>query len=260
MTGSDTENSSSSALLPALYKRPVILDSIRFGKKRLASATDFSFARDVNSVPITVVEFPLVQRHFPIVFTDEPIPMPMAVLGATAGRNDFVDAKGRWKSRCYIPAYIRRYPFLFLENAIGGGNVQYVLCIDEESSLVSDRKGERLYNEAGNPGPLVNRATQMCTAFQGHFNLTREFSAAVRDHGLWAPNEMATRIAPAGSAPLHGFNTIDEPRFKVLDGAILADWNRRGWLQLIYSHLLSLLNWRDLFDMAIEPKGPRRTG
>ncbi len=250
MTGSGGNQATTESLLPVLYRKPVVLDSMRFGKTRLASATDFMFARGANSVPITVVEFPLVQRHFPIVFTQEATPLPMAVLGAQADRNSFVDAKGRWRRQTYIPAYIRRYPFVFLEHSLPDGDTQYVLCIDEKSPLLSHRKGDALYDEAGQPSPLVSRALEMCSAFQGHYNLTREFGAALRDRNLLIPNETGARIAPGGSMPLQGFSTIDEVRFKALDGATLMAWNRRGWLQLVYSHLLSLLNWRELFDAA----------
>lgn len=243
--------------IPVLYRRPAILDAIRFGKKKLASATDFSFAQGANSVPVTVVEFPMAQRHFPIVFTQEQTPLPMAVLGARRGRNEFIDARGRWRSHTYVPAYIRRYPFMFLENKLVGGDVQYVLCIDEESPLVSERKGEPLYDAKGGPGEVLRRATEMCAAFQGHYNLTVEFGRALRSCDLLVPNETGARIAPAGSAPLRGFSTIDEARFKDLDGATLADWNRRGWLQLVYGHLLSLLNWHELFAAASASGAPK---
>lgn len=192
----------------------------------------------------------MLQRHFPIVFTQEATPVPLAVLGAKLGRNDFVDTKGRWTGHTYVPAYIRRYPFMFLENKLGDGEIQFVLCIDEDSPLVSDQRGEPLYDEQGAPGSVLARATDMCSAFQGHFNLTIEFGRALRDLDLLVPNETGARISPAGSDPLRGFSTIDEARFKTLDGTILADWNRRGWLQLVYCHLLSLLNWHELFANA----------
>ena len=249
MTPANAANRPDSSL-PVLYRRPTILDAVRFGKKKLASATDYSFAREVNSVPLTVVEFPMAQRHFPIVFTQEATPVPLAVLGAKLGRNDFVDAKGRWTGHTYVPAYVRRYPFMFLENKLGDDEMQFVLCIDEESSLVSDRRGEPLYDEQGAPSSVLVRATEMCSAFQGHYNLTIEFGRALRKHSLLVPNETGARISPPGSNPLHGFSTIDEASFKSLDGAVLADWNRRGWLQLVYCHLLSLLNWHDLFANA----------
>ena len=253
-----TENPNESELvLPVLYRRPAILDAIRFGKKKLASATDFSFAREENSVPVTVVEFPIAQRHFPIVFTQEQTPLPMVVLGAKHRLNEFVDSKGRWRLHTYVPAYIRRYPFMFLENNLAGGDVQYVLCIDEESPLVSERRGEPLYDEKGAPTPVIRRATEMCAAFQGHYNLTVEFGRALKDHDLIVPNEAGARIAPAGSMPLRGFSTIDETRFKNLDGDTLADRNKRGWLQLVYAHLLSLLNWHDLFATAFAGNTPK---
>ena len=256
MTPAEANNSPDSSL-PILYRKPAVLDAARFGKKKLASATDFSFAREANSVPVTVVEFPMVQRHFPIVFTQETTPVPLAVLGAKLGRNDFVDAKGRWAEHTYVPAYIRRYPFMFLENKLGDGQTQFVLCIDEESPLVSDQTGESLYDEQGAPGSVLIRATEMCSAFQGHFNLTIEFGRALREHDLLVPNEAGARIAPAGAAPLHGFSTIDEARFKSLGGSIVADWNRRGWLQLVYCHLLSLLNWHELFSHAFARERPK---
>jgi len=95
-----------------LYRSPVVL---RFEQHRdlcVKPAGDYSFARDVNAVPISVGEFMPAIRNYPIVFAEGSL-TPVAILGLKQGENRFLTAGGAWRRDAYIPAYLRRYPFIF---------------------------------------------------------------------------------------------------------------------------------------------------
>jgi hypothetical protein len=67
---------------------------------------DYFFTNYVNSVP-------LMASDFPIVFAgDDEAVMPVLLLGMRNAENIFLDSAGHWESK-YIPAFIRRYPFVF---------------------------------------------------------------------------------------------------------------------------------------------------
>src|SRR5512145_3456925 len=123
---SESEAASS---LPLFYRRPAAVQSqIHLGlsvKRRV----DFGFARGANAVPLAGSEFYAAQRHYPIVFTRDAPAAPLAIVGLRDGRNAYVDESGHWLAGAYIPAYVRRYPFLFAENP---ETKQLTLCIDEE--------------------------------------------------------------------------------------------------------------------------------
>ena len=94
--------------MPLFYKDPRPVDPVRHGPLSLLPENDFGFARGTNAVPLNLTEFSVAARHFPIVFVRDPIPLALAVLGMRRDENVYVDDKGRWRSGCYIPAYVRR--------------------------------------------------------------------------------------------------------------------------------------------------------
>src|SRR5690606_12996331 len=114
-----------SSALPLFYEQPQAMQPGLHGKLSIVKQTGYAFAARANSVPLVSGEFATACRHFPIVFTDGQQPAPVAVLGLRGQENLFVDGDGQWRANTYIPAYIRRYPFIFLENAD-----QFTLCVD----------------------------------------------------------------------------------------------------------------------------------
>ena len=59
-------------------------------------------------------------------------------MGLRDGENLFLREDGSWED-AYVPAYIRRYPFIFSE--LPGGD-QLTLCIDNNKDVI-DEKGEQ---------------------------------------------------------------------------------------------------------------------
>ena len=89
---------------------------------------DFSFSRAVNSVPLMAVEFPVAAPEYAIVFAgNDTAIMPAVILGLRDNENLYLNGKGGWGAR-YIPAFIRRYPFVFSSPDEGKN---FTLCIDE---------------------------------------------------------------------------------------------------------------------------------
>ena len=73
----------------------------------------YKFAAESNAVPLMTVEFIAAAHQFPIVFSaDAEAVLPVAVIGLDANKSLFVANDGSWESR-YIPAFMRRYPFVF---------------------------------------------------------------------------------------------------------------------------------------------------
>jgi len=119
---------------PVLYKNPQPLNAERHKGKSLRAVTSYAFAARANSVPMNGNEFPLVMHDYPIVFTPGDPITPVAVMGMRADQNLFVAPNGAWMEGRYIPAYIRRYPFIFTDLT---QQQKLVLSIDEDSDLVA---------------------------------------------------------------------------------------------------------------------------
>ena len=166
--------------LPLFYREPRPLDISRHGGKSLKMTRDLSFAAPSNSVPITIDEFVVSARHYPIVFTPDQPTAPVAVLGLRRAENLFIDSSGGWADGLYIPGYVRRYPFIFIEHP---DTKQFALCIDEASDLLEDGDARPLF-ENQEPSPITKRALEFCTAYHRQFSGTRRFTDALEEADL----------------------------------------------------------------------------
>jgi len=52
-----------------------------------------------------------------------------------------------------------------------------------------------------------------------------------------------------------GFRVIDDAKLGDLPNKVFLDLRRRGWLPLVYLHMISLQSWSDLVDRAAEANG-----
>lgn len=96
------------------HERPTALNREQDSAVRLKpNGLDFSFAAEVNSVPLAGVEFVEAARSHPIFFLEPQSgeTFPIALLGMASGGNRFVAADGAWRDS-YVPAFVRRYPFV----------------------------------------------------------------------------------------------------------------------------------------------------
>lgn len=237
--------------LPLFFKRPVALDATRHGSAGLTSTENMGFASTTNSVFVNTVEFVEAAKHYPIVFSNNELPMP-AILTGLETKNYFINKDNSWKKDAYIPAYVRRYPFVFMEVP---SQEQFVLCIDEEAEAFQKKAGKNdlpLYTKEGKPSELSLNALNFCSAFQQQFQLTREFCQAVKEAGLLSPTRSDAKLQNGRNIQLNGFQIIDESKFNQLTDAQIVDFHKKGWLPLIYFVLLSASNWRHLISLAAE--------
>ncbi len=231
---------------PVLYKNPQPLSPERHKGKSLRSMTQYGFAARVNSVPMNGNEFPLVMHDYPIVFTPEDPITPVVVMGMRADQNLFIGRNGAWTDGRYVPAYIRRYPFIFTELS---EQQKLVLCVDEESDLlVSD--GSRPLFVGDKPSEVVDHALKYCSEFQAHHAATVEFAKALSAHNLLVSNRAEFTIASGERLSIGPFRVIDEAKFNQLPDETFLDWRRRGWLALVYCHLASLSNFARLASLV----------
>lgn len=237
----DTDGARSA--MPLFYSDPHALSVERHGAKAIATDANYAFARETNSVPVTAMEFSRVMRHYPIVFSAVDPVVPVAVLGLRGARNQFVSDDGAWRDGVYIPAYVRRYPFILMESP---DKLQYTLCIDEAAPHFVD-DGRALF-ENGQASETSKKALEFCSAFQGQHVFTLEFTATLEKYSLLVDNRAAITLASGENLSLSGFRVIDEEKFMALPDDVFLDWRQRGWIPMVYCHLLSMDNWQSLTD------------
>ena len=231
---------------PIFYRSLTAIDAARHGGKSLRQRLGFNFARGSHAVLLNGSEFEAAARFYPIVFTPSPQPAALVVLGVRRDENLMIDANGDWHAGNYIPAYIRRYPFIFHESA---DKQQYTLCIDETSGALEDAGDRRLFSE-GKPTEIVQGALQFCAAFQRDYNNTRDFVEQLSERGLLIPNQAEITLNSGEKLSVTGFHVIDRDRFAGLPDSAFLDWRRKGWLSWVFAHFISNGNWSGLVDIA----------
>ncbi len=115
---------------------------------RTRSVDSAPFVLGQHAVPVTVEEFPLVQRYMPIVFSIGEEPVPLGLMGLNEGVNVFFDDDGRLLDpNVYVPAYIRRYPYLLAR--LRPDSDELSLCFDPSSDAIGTfEEGEKLFDDA----------------------------------------------------------------------------------------------------------------
>jgi hypothetical protein len=202
-----------------------------------------------HAVPLTVDEFGLAQRHYPIVFSVSDTPVPLALMGLNENVNVYVDDQGKVTEDVYIPAYCRRYPFLLARLDQSSDNM--TLCFDPSSGLLGDfKEGDALF-EGDQPTEVTKGALQFCENFEQAGQRTQNFVAELNKHDLLMDGEVAIQESASGdgSQPYvyRGFKMINQEKFKEVRGDQLRTWNQNGFLPLVYAHLLSLDLLRVIF-------------
>jgi len=197
------------AQLPLFYRSITAVDAIRHGNKSLKRAIGYGFATGVHAVVLNGNEFELAARHYPIVFTSQPQIVPLCLLGLKPGQNLFVRPSGDWRPSTYIPAYVRRYPFILHTSP---DNQQVTLCVDESAGAFEDGAERPLFID-GKPSDALRSAFNFCAAFHNDFNATREFGEQLIERGLLVPNQADITLASGEKLAVGGFEVIDRGRF-----------------------------------------------
>lgn len=244
--------------LPLLYSGLEPLSSNVHGKMRIRTVDKAPVIGSTHAVPATVDEFPMLARHYPIVFSIGDDPVPLALMGLTEGVNAFLDESGKpLEPHLYIPAYIRRYPFLLAR--LRPDSDELSLCFDPSIGAVGEfSEGESLFDENGEPSEATKAILQFCEQFETAAQRTAAFIADLKQSGLLMDGEVA--IQPEGAPQpfvYRGFRMIDEEKLRDLRGDELRKMNQNGMLPLIYAHLFSLTQMRDVFARQVQlGRGP----
>lgn len=218
-----------------MYKNPIPVSKERDAGKRLVRAKGFGFAAASPVVPVYAAELAHIAVECPIAFLKEENAFsPVAVMALDGERNLFVAPDGRWLGG-YVPAAVRRYPFVLGRPQQGG---ELVLCIDQESGLLSDTDGEPLYGEDGQPSKFVADVIGFLGELERSRTVVRSACEALDRHGLIVPWPLRVQ-SEAGPKDIAGLFRIDEAAFNHLSEEAFLDLRRAGALPLVYAHLIS---------------------
>ena len=227
--------------LPLFYKKIVPLNKSQHQNLCVTPIKDYNHTRNTNSLYIAAVEFIQASREYPIVFgTDNDGSIfPLVLLGLKNNENLYVGKKGEWLAR-YIPAYVRRYPFILAADKQNSGN--FAVCIDESyPGFHAKKTGTRLFSSDGTESALLKKSVDFLKDYQNHIQLTKVFCNIIKELNVLEPMQV-TMEKGGEKQSLGGFMCVNRKRLKELPVEKLSAIARNGHLELIYAHLHSLMN------------------
>ena len=231
------------ANMPLFYKKPTPLDAKLHGDMALQKNFGFGFTEGVNAVPVNLIEMPQVCHFYPIAFSPDGNATPVAILGLRDNENLFLKSDNTWLENTYVPAYVRRYPFIFSEMP---GGEQLTLCVDMNDDII-EKKGEQpFFDKDSKPTQLSQNALEFCKSYHAAAQQTIEFSKALAESDILVEREAQINIAGNKRINFSGFKIIDEAKFAALDEKTFLDWRAKGWLPFVYAHLFSGAQWQRL--------------
>ncbi|MBA3837128.1 MAG: SapC family protein [Sphingomonas sp.] len=237
--------------LPLFYKGLEPLSSQMHADFRAKPQDKAPFLVGQHAIPVTVDEFALAQRFMPIVFSSGEDPIPLALMGLNEGVNVFIDDEGALLDNAvYIPAYIRRYPYMLARLTPDAQELS--LCFDPTYDAIGKLDdGEALFAD-GQPTEFTKNVLQFNEMFEQAGARTQAFMKELKESGLLIEGEVS--IQPQGSDKpfvYRGFQMVDEAKLADVRGDQLRKMSQSGMLPLLYAHLFSLALMREIFERQV---------
>lgn len=232
-----------------IYETAVPVSAARHANACVEGLGGYAFSAGVNAVPLMAAEFLVAAPEYAIVFTlDGEEVIPAVVLGVRSDQNLYLGADGSWQAK-YIPAFIRRYPFVFSSS---GDGKTLTLCVDEAcGGFNREGRGQRLFGDDGKPTPYVDAVLKFLQGYQAHFQRTQAFCRKLKTHGLLDPMQAQITTPAGGKMSLTGFMAVNRAKLRELPADVLSALAKTDELELLYLHLHSMRNFEGVKDRLI---------
>jgi hypothetical protein len=245
------------ANLPLFYKDLMPLNSRDHGTWKSRNVDKASWVVNQHAIPLTADEFVQAQVDFPIVFSSGEDPVPLALMGLNENVNVFFDDEGTALDAFYVPAYIRRYPFLLAKLDSSSDNLS--LCFDPTSDVIGESGDGLALFENYQPTENTQNLLKFCESFEEAGMRTKALVDELVKAELLMEGEVAIQQNDKPDQPYvyRGFQMVDQEKLRKVRGDQLRKWNESGLLPLIYAHLFSLDRMRFIFSkQTAQGKGP----
>ena len=225
-----------------MFKNLIALKFSDHRNLRVFESNDYGFAKAETLVPMVYDEMADIAREYPIIFPRNDSGLPCALLGLEPGKNAYVAEDGRWLAT-YIPAHVRRYPFMFASTDSQADKDRFVVAFDADAEHFKNPNGHQVFTPDGRPTYHMENRFALLQQMQKVIARTIELVKALENAGLLVEQTVTIKRADQTNQ-ITGFRVIDEKALNALADDIFLELRRSGALSLVYAHLLSWANMR----------------
>lgn len=232
-----------------MFKTPEPINPERHAQLKLSKVPNYQYAATQIVTPFFSGEMWPIAREFITVFPTQADSLPLAILGTQAGVNAYVGVgQPPWWGR-YVPAHLRRYPFILAPRDAEPGDAadqqRFSLCIDTAAPQLNEVEGRPLFTDDGQPAEVLREVQQALLGLQQDVTITQALVKQIDEAGLLV--EQTLTIQRQGREPAHlsGFRVVDQGKLRASPPELLHSLAQTRALDLIFAHIGSLSNLQD---------------
>lgn len=228
------------------------IDNVAHANLRLHPGSGAQFGDAVNQALLFASEFEAAQREYPILFRkdEDGTLQALAILGLDRDENLFLEGEV-WTAN-YVPAMLRRGPFLI--GIAQSGEPVIHIDLAHPRIAAAGGAGDPLFLPHGGNAPALEAGLDALRAIHIGSEATPVMTALFSDLGLVEPIALQVQLSDTESFDFDGYYAITFERIGALDGTALARLNTAGLLDVAIFAASSLGNIAQL----IKRKNRRR--
>jgi len=228
-----------------VYKSIKLLNSEKDLHLKLTPLNSFEYAKEKGQVAITLDEFFRASKSQPIIFTKskENEYFASVLLGVEKESNSFITDDGGWQKGEYIPTYIRRYPFIFVND-----NSKLAVAYDSNCKNLNTKEGNALFDKDANETPYLIEIIKFMDSFQHNSLMTSKFIKELDELNLLEDVKASLKI-DGKTFGFTGFKRVDEKKLEELEDETVVKLVKSGSYKFIMAHLISLGNFEKLISL-----------
>lgn len=220
-----------------MLAKPVALSNELHKDLKVLPQFSLESVTDRHVAPLMLQEFVSAAPHYPIFFlktNDSDDYNAVTVFGLTENQNLFI--KNNKFEGQYLPVALRAYPFSLAQ----ASDEQLILCVNEESDIVSKTEGQALFDAEGKATEFFQSVNTFFKDYIDASNVSRNIMKQLDEMGLFKADGLQYRDAAGTERRVNGFFVIDREKFDALTDEQFLSLRKFGVLPAIYAHFASL--------------------
>lgn len=230
-----------------------ILDKNKHQNLRVITDRGAEFGEATHLLPVIVEELNQLMLEYPVCLlkSHETGQFGLhALLGFEQGENLYLNNK-EWSAN-YLPAHIRRQPFMVSVNGKAGEQPSpsnTVITINEDSPRVQETSGESLFDEQGELTPYMRSINDVLAGLMNGIVKTDAFINVIAELDLIESIQLTVSFADGEEKRFDGLFTINESKLKSLNSEEVNTLHNNGYLQACYLIIASMGHVQKLISL-----------